>query len=106
VNPLAIHWETTLTPAESGDYNLGVQGDGFMSLAKRQARDYTWDSTARTRLGRVSLEKGKPYEVEARLQLQRQADFKGARGHGRSSTKRSILRLLRRPKMPMWWWPW
>jgi beta-glucosidase len=66
VNPLAIHWETTLTPAESGEYNLGVRGDGFMTLKLNGKRVInTWDTYGEdTELGRVSLEKGKPYQVK------------------------------------------
>ena len=66
VNPLAIHWETTLTPVESGEYNLGVRGDGFFTLSLNGKRVITtWDTFGEdTELGRVSLEKGKPYQVK------------------------------------------
>jgi beta-glucosidase len=66
VNPLAIHWEATLTPTQSGEYNLGVRGDGFMTLKLNGKRVInTWDTYGEdTELGRVSLEKGKPYQVK------------------------------------------
>ena len=66
VNPLAIHWETTLTPTQSGEYNLGIRGDGFMTLKLNGKRVInTWDTYGEdTELGRVSLEKGKPYQLK------------------------------------------
>ncbi|MFP5206230.1 MAG: glycoside hydrolase family 3 N-terminal domain-containing protein, partial [Acidobacteriota bacterium] len=30
--PLAVRWDTTLTPKETGDYELGIQTDGFFRL--------------------------------------------------------------------------
>ena len=65
VKPLAIQWEATLTPQETADYNLGVEGDGFfrISLDGKQVAD-TWDTNGvETRLGRVLLLKAKPYHV-------------------------------------------
>ncbi len=66
VNPLAIHWETTLTPTESGEYNLGVRGDGFMTLRLNGKRVIiTWDTFGEdTELAHVRLEKGKPYQLK------------------------------------------
>ena len=32
VDPLAVRWETTLAPTETGDYNLGVETDGFFRV--------------------------------------------------------------------------
>jgi beta-glucosidase len=65
IRPLAIHWEATLTPTESGDYNLGVQANGFFRLSvdgKQVA--FAWDShDVETKLGRVQLEKGKPVQL-------------------------------------------
>jgi len=28
VEPLTVRWDATLTPKETGDYNLGVETDG------------------------------------------------------------------------------
>jgi beta-glucosidase len=66
VTPLAIHWETTLTPTESGAYNLGMQGHGLMTLRLNGKRVIdTWDDYGEdTPLGRVSLEKDKPYQLK------------------------------------------
>ena len=65
VKPLAIHWEATLTPQETGDYNLGVEGDGFFRL-KLDGNEIisAWDTSGvETRLGRVHLEQGKPVQL-------------------------------------------
>jgi len=32
VQPLAVRWEATFTPKETGDYNLGVETDGFVRV--------------------------------------------------------------------------
>ena len=65
VHPLAIRWETTLTPRETGDYNLGVAGDGFFRISL-DGKEVTsaWDTNGvETKLGRVHLEAGKPAQV-------------------------------------------
>ncbi|MGO9340600.1 MAG: glycoside hydrolase family 3 C-terminal domain-containing protein [Terracidiphilus sp.] len=65
VKPLAIHWETTLTPKESGEYNLGVQGDGFFRISV-EGKELTsaWDTNGvETKLGRIHLEAGKPVHL-------------------------------------------
>jgi beta-glucosidase len=65
VKPLSIRWEATLTPQETADYNLGVQGDGFFRITVdgKQLAD-TWDTSGiETRLGRIHLEKAKPYQL-------------------------------------------
>ena len=65
LKPLAIRWETTLTPTETSDYNLGVQGDGFFRISV-DGKEVTsaWDTTGvETKLGRVHLEAGKPAQV-------------------------------------------
>ena len=65
VAPLAIHWEATLTPTESGYYNLGVEGAGSFKLMLDGKRlTAVWDTQGvETRLGRLPLVKGKPYSV-------------------------------------------
>jgi len=63
--PLFIRWETTLTPKESGDFNLGVEGAGFFRLTV-DGKEVTssWNSQGvETKLGRVHLEAGKPVQV-------------------------------------------
>jgi beta-glucosidase len=65
IKPLAIRWEATLTPQESGDYNLGIKGDGFfrLSLDGKEVTE-VWDTNgAESKLGRVHLEAGKPAQL-------------------------------------------
>jgi beta-glucosidase len=65
VKLLAIRWEATLTPQETGDYNMGVQGDGFFRiLVGGKSVTSAWDTNGvETKLGRVHLEAGKPTQV-------------------------------------------
>jgi beta-glucosidase len=64
--PLAIRWEATLTPKETGEFNMGVKGDGFFRLSvDGQDVASAWDThQVETKLGRVHLEAGKPVKVE------------------------------------------
>jgi beta-glucosidase len=65
IKPLAIHWEATLTPPESGDYRLGVEGDGYfrVSLDGKEITSSWNTSGVETKLGRAHLEKGKPTQI-------------------------------------------
>jgi beta-glucosidase len=65
VQPLAMRWETTLTPSETSDYDLGLQASGFFRVSLDGKKITNADDThgIETRLGRVHLEKGKPYQV-------------------------------------------
>ena len=65
VRPLAIRWETTLTPQSTGDYDLGLQADGFFRVSLDGQVIANADDTrgVEARLGRVHLEAGKPYQV-------------------------------------------
>jgi beta-glucosidase len=66
VKPLAIQWETTLTPPETGDYNIGMAANGFFRVSvdgKPIASDWQSSSTD-PKLGRVHLEAGKPVKLE------------------------------------------
>jgi beta-glucosidase len=65
VSPLTIRWETTLTPAESGDYDLGIETDSFfrLSLDGKSITNADYPHGIETKTGRVHLEKGKPYQV-------------------------------------------
>jgi beta-glucosidase len=65
--PLAIRWEATLTPEESGEYNLGMQADGFFRLsADGKELASSWDTNGvETGIGRVHLEKGKSIQIVA-----------------------------------------
>jgi beta-glucosidase len=64
VRPLGIRWEATLTPTESGDFDLGLHGSGFFRVAldgKQVAM--AWGITNDTNMGRVHLEQGKPVQL-------------------------------------------
>jgi beta-glucosidase len=65
LRPFSVHWETTLTPPDSGDYNLGLQARGFfrVSVDGKQITS-SWDANNETKLGRVHLEKGTPVQVQ------------------------------------------
>jgi len=65
VRPLAIRWEATLTPQESGLYNLGMEAEGFFRVSLDDNEVVmTWDTDCiETKLGKVHLEKGKPYHL-------------------------------------------
>ena len=66
VKPLAIHWDTTLTPKETGDYNLGLSADGtFRIRADGKDLTFSWNGTAdEPKLGRIHLEAGKPVKLD------------------------------------------
>jgi len=67
VKPLVIRWEATLTPPETGEFNLGLQADGhFRLLVDGKEVTSAWDTHGtETKLGRVNLEKGKPVQLQA-----------------------------------------
>jgi len=66
VKPLVIRWEATLTPPETGEFNLGIQADGhFRLLVDDKEVTSAWDTQGtETKLGRISFEKGKPVQVK------------------------------------------
>ena len=65
VQPLTVSWETTLTPKETGDYNLGVETDGFIRvfLDGKRVTNANYPHGIETLTGRVHLEAGKPYQL-------------------------------------------
>jgi beta-glucosidase len=65
VKPLAVRWEATLTPPESGEYNLGIQGTGFfrLSLDGKQVARANHDGGVEPKLSHVHLEKDKSYQL-------------------------------------------
>jgi beta-glucosidase len=65
-SPLGVHWTATFTPQESGDYALGVEGSGFarLSLDGKQVLSAWLPGKVQSKLGKVHLEKGKPYALQ------------------------------------------
>ena len=65
VKPLAVHWEATLTPQETGEYNLGIQGTGSfrLTLDGKELTKANHDGGVEPKLSRVHLEKDKPYQL-------------------------------------------
>jgi beta-glucosidase len=67
IRPLLIHWESTLTPPETGDYSIGVQGLGFFRLSiggKEAATGYDTNGVE-TKLFATHLVAGQPVKLEA-----------------------------------------
>jgi beta-glucosidase len=67
IKPLGIRWETNLTPRETGDFYLGMQGDGLFHLSvDGNVIATTWDTSGiETKLSAVHLEAGKPVKLVA-----------------------------------------
>jgi beta-glucosidase len=63
--PVLIHWDGMLTAPETGEYNLGIQANGFarVSLDGKQVAMEWQANGADAKLGRVHLEKGKAYPL-------------------------------------------
>ena len=65
VRPLAIHFDGTLTPPDTGDYNLGLKANGFFRIqvdGKNVTSSYGGDPNE-AKLGRVHLDAGKPATI-------------------------------------------
>ncbi len=65
VQPLAIRWEATLTPKQSGDYILGVQTDAYirLSLDGKPVVRSGYPHGVEDLTGHAHLEAGHPYKV-------------------------------------------
>jgi beta-glucosidase len=65
-HPLTVRWEGTLAPRESGDFNLGLEGDGFLRVSlDGNVVAMAWQTHgAETKLGRVHFEKDKSYALK------------------------------------------
>ena len=65
VEPLTVRWDATLTPKETGDYNLGVETDGFilLSLDGKSVTKANYPHGLEALTGLVHLEAGKPYQL-------------------------------------------
>jgi beta-glucosidase len=61
IRPLSIHYETTITAKETGEYNLGMKTDGFfrMQLDGKSVTSSYGGNANEAKLGRVHLEAGK-----------------------------------------------
>ncbi len=68
--PLAVTWQTTLTSTETGEFNLGVETDGFFRvfLEGRAIAMANYPHGVETITGKVHLEAGKPYQVRVEYQ--------------------------------------
>ena len=66
LQPLTVRWDSTLTPKETGDYNLGVETDGFIrvSLDGKRVTNANYPHGLESLTGSVHLEAGKPYKLE------------------------------------------
>jgi beta-glucosidase len=66
VQPLTVRWETTLTPRETGDYNLGVETDGYIrvSLDGKRVTTANYPHGIESLTGRVHLDADKHYQLK------------------------------------------
>jgi beta-glucosidase len=69
-DPLTVRWDTTLTPKETGDYNLGVETDGFFRvfLDNKPVVMANYPHGVETQTGKVHLDAGKAYELVVQYQ--------------------------------------
>ncbi len=69
-DPLTVRWETTLTPKETGDYNLGVETDGFFRvfLDGRLVTMANYPHGVEIQTGKAHLDAGKAYKLEVEYQ--------------------------------------
>jgi beta-glucosidase len=65
-HPLAVQWEATFTPQESGEFNLGLEANGFFRVSlDGKLVTMAWQTDGvETKLGRVHFEKGKTYALK------------------------------------------
>ena len=68
---LIVSWEATFTPQESGDYNFGLTGDGFLrvSLDDKIVAMSFHTNGVETKLGRIQLQAGHPYALKVEYGL-------------------------------------
>jgi len=71
LTPLTVRWDTTLTPDDTADYNLGIETDGFfrLYLDGKIVTTANYPHGVETRTGQVHLEKGRAYQVVVEYQL-------------------------------------
>jgi beta-glucosidase len=65
-----VSWQTTLTPKETGEYDLGLKGDGFfrVSLDGKTVVLAYHTNGVETKLGRAHLEQSKAYALKVDYQ--------------------------------------
>jgi beta-glucosidase len=65
VKPVSVGWETTLTPKEGGEYDMGVLGTGYFrfNVDGKEVARANHDGGLEPKLGRVHLEQGKAYQL-------------------------------------------
>jgi len=71
IRPLRVHWESDLTPTESGEYSLGLKALGYFRLSVNGvdlATDYDTRSVE-TKLAPVHLDAGKPAHLVAEYEV-------------------------------------
>jgi beta-glucosidase len=74
-NSVFVTWDATLTPQETDEYYFGLQGDGFfrVSLDDKVVTTAYHTNGVETKLGRLHLEKDKPYALKVVSSLGRGA---------------------------------
>ncbi len=67
LRPLGVKWEAELTPRETGEYYLGLEGDGGFNLSvDGNVASTSYDTNGiETKLTKVHLEAGKAVKLEA-----------------------------------------
>jgi beta-glucosidase len=67
IRPLGVRWEAMLTPSETGEYYLGLEGDGGFSLSiDGHTASTSYDTNGiETKLTKVHLDAGKAVALEA-----------------------------------------
>ncbi|MFZ1087107.1 MAG: glycoside hydrolase family 3 C-terminal domain-containing protein [Terracidiphilus sp.] len=67
VRPLGVRWEAMLTPQATGEYYLGLEGDGGFNLSiDGNTASTSYDTNGiESKLTKVHLEAGKPVKLEA-----------------------------------------
>jgi len=75
-SPLGVRWTTTFTPQEAGDYKLGVEGSGFarVSVDGQEVVSAWMPGKVQSKLGKVHLQKNKPYALQVDYYGQLQGD--------------------------------
>ncbi|HUL33180.1 MAG TPA: glycoside hydrolase family 3 C-terminal domain-containing protein [Candidatus Eisenbacteria bacterium] len=68
---LIVSWQATFTPKETGEYNFGITGQGFMrvSLDDKTVAMAFHTNGVETKLGRANLEAGHAYSIRVEYGL-------------------------------------